>query len=345
MNKKYILSVLTGIMTMSVVFAEDVPIEKSGEDNLLDVLQPGNMMITDYARLGVAADFLGTYSRTKDKSSNSEGVTDFVLDTLDISLDVDVTDNIKFSTVVEYQDGEDLFVDNAFFDVALENEGKLIFSVGKATLPFGKYEGGMITDPLTLELGEMTKTGFGLTYKLMEEICLSAWAFRGEIEEEFNDAIFVVDFSPAEGINLGVGFVTDICEGVLVDYIEAEGDEYESTSGVAIWAKFDISESLTIMGEYVAAIENIQALEEAKPDAWTIGLEYVLTDAFALSARIENACEFVPEELPESRVGATASYAFNDVASLSIEYLYSKYAGEAELDNENALSMMLSFEF
>ena len=55
---------------MSVVFAEDVPIEKSGEDNLLDVLQPVNMMITDYALLGVAADFLGTYSITKDKSSN-----------------------------------------------------------------------------------------------------------------------------------------------------------------------------------------------------------------------------------------------------------------------------------
>ena len=57
--------------------------------------------------------------------------------------------------------GEDLNVDTATLTVA-PPDGPWSFTAGQYTLPFGTYETNLISDPLTLEIGETGETALEL---------------------------------------------------------------------------------------------------------------------------------------------------------------------------------------
>lgn len=349
--KKYVFTLPLTFCACFLLASNQASLNQNSEPNtLFDTIQPGNMMLNEYIKLGVEAEFLATYQNDKTRDGDSDDANDFVLDIVDISLDVDVTDNIKFSTVVEYADDEDIVVDSAQFDVALDKEGKVLFSIGKLYLPFGRFNGDMISDPLTLELGEMRKTAAGLSYSPIDAFSLSAWVFSGDIEEEFNNAAVCVELTPVDSIAFGAGLITDICEGVISDSIELENEDgelldYKQTMGLNAWVELYLSDSFSMFGEYMLALDEVEALDNNQPKAWSIDLVYAITDSVTIAARYEGSKDFLVDEMPEIRVGGTLSYAFNDVVSVSAEYLYSEYNCEAELDYSHAATARLAFAF
>lgn len=348
MNKKIILATLAAVQASALIAAEEPKTlvsdvtEKAA--TLLSSIEPGNMMLADYVKLGVEAEMLATYSEENNKDGSSEDTNDFVFDKLDLILDVDVTENIKFNTVIEYTDGEDLYVDSVQFDVELTEEFAL--TVGKAYLPFGAFGGDMISDPLTLELGEVCKTTAGLIWSPVDELSISAWVFSGDIEEEINNGAVAVEIAPIEAISFGFGVISDICEGSLADSIELEDDsDYDQTAGVNAWVSINLTDSLSVAGEYMAAIDDVDALGGDKPQAWAFDVVWTAIDNLTIAGRYEGSKEFLADEMPESRMGGTVTYALSDVVSLSAEYLYSKYDDAAELDDSHAVTGRLAIAF
>lgn len=348
MNKKIILATLAAVQASALIAAEEpktlVSDATEKAATLLSSIEPGNMMLADYVKLGVEAEMLATYSEENNKDGSSEDTNDFVFDKLDLILDVDVTENIKFNTVIEYTDGEDLYVDSVQFDVELTEEFAL--TVGKAYLPFGAFGGDMISDPLTLELGEVCKTTAGLIWSPVDELSISAWVFSGDIEEEINNGAVAVEIDPIEAISFGFGVISDICEGSLADSIELEDDsDYDQTAGVNAWVSINLTDSLSVAGEYMAAIDDVDALGGDKPQAWAFDVVWTAIDDLTIAGRYEGSKEFLADEMPESRMGGTVTYALSDVVSLSAEYLYSKYDDVAELDDSHAVTGRLAIAF
>lgn len=348
MNKKAIIASLAAVQASALLAAEEpktlVSDATEQAATFLNSIEPGNIMLADYVKLGVEAEMLATYSEENNKDGSSEDSNDLVFDKLDLILDVDVTENIKFNTVIEYTDGEDLYVDSVQFDVELTDE--LALTVGKAYLPFGAFGGNMISDPLTLDLGEVCKTTAGLIWAPADEFAISAWVFSGDIEEEINNGAVTVEIAPTEAFSFGFGVISDICEGSLADSIELEDDsDYDQTAGVNAWVAINLTDSLSIAGEYMAAIDDVDALNGDKPQAWAFDVVWAATDDVTIAGRYEGSKEFLAEETPESRMGGTVTYALSDVVSLSAEYLYGKYDDASELDDSHAVTGRLAIAF
>lgn len=348
MNKKAIIAAFTVAQACTLLATENQTTllsDVTGKTStLINAIEPGNMMLADYIKFGVKAEFLGTYEEKSYNDGSNENQSDLVIDKIKMNLDINVTENIKFDTNIEYKDGKDLYIDSAEFDISLNDE--LSVAVGKIDIPFGAFEGEMISDPLTKDLGEITKTTIGLIWEPVDYLKLSAWIYDGDIEGEINNAAAALELKPAEAISLGFGIVSDICEGDLSDSIELEDDaDYNQTAGINAWIALNVTDSVTILGEYITAIDNIDAIDGNKPQAWAIDLMYEATDAITVAARYEGSKEFFADEAPESRFGGTLSYAFNDVVTLSAEYLYGKYDDAAEIDDCHLVSGRLVFGF
>lgn len=348
MNKNTILVALIATQISALLAAEEpntlVSDASKNAATLLNSIEPGNMMLADYVKLGIEAEILATYSKENNNDGTSEDSNDLVFDKLDIGLDVDVTENIKFNTVFEYEDGEDLRVDSAQFDFELTDY--LAVTVGKAYIPFGAFGGDMISDPLTLDLGEVCKTTAGLIWSPVNELAVSAWVFSGDIEEDINNGAVIIEFAPVNELTFGFGVISDICEGSLADSIELDDDsDYEQTTGVNAWIAINLTDSLSVAGEYIAAIDDVDALNGDKPQAWAFDAVWKATDDLTIAGRYEGTKEFLAEETPKSRVGGTMTYALNDAVSLSAEYLYGKYDDVSELDDSHAVTGRLAIAF
>lgn len=348
MNKKAIIATFTvaQVCTLLATGNQTTLVSDATEkaSTLINAIEPGNMMLADYIKFGIKAEFLGTYEEKSFKDGSNENESDLVIDKIKMNLDIDVTENIKFDTNIEYKDGKDLYIDSAEFDISLNDD--LSIAVGKIDIPFGVFEGEMISDPLTKDLGEITQTTIGLIWKPVNSLKLSAWVYDSDIEGEINNAAAALEFKPSDAISLGVGIVSDICVGDLSDAIELEDDaEHDQTAGVNAWIALNLTDSVSILGEYISAIDNIDAINGDKPQTWAIDLVYEATDAITIAARYEGSKEFLADETPESRFGGTISYAFNDVVTLSAEYLYGKYDDAAEIDDCHLVSGRLVFDF
>lgn len=340
--KKTVVASLIALQSCALVaFAEEAKTSQADENaikSLVESIEPGNMMITDFIKLGVETEFLGTYLEGSDND-------DFVLDTLDFILDVYLTDKISFNTVFEYSGADDdYYIDSAQFDVQLSDS--LSATVGKTYLPFGRFNSEMITDPLTVDFGEMRKTTAGLTYNIYDNLSVSAWLFNGDIDEEFKNYAVTLEMSPVENVTVGAGLISDISESSLSDYFDA-ADDHDAALGVNAWVEVSLTDDFALYGEFMGAVEGIDELNGDAPRTWALDLSYSLSDSWVLGARYEgtSSCESLINDIPNTRFGGAVTHSFNDFISVTMEYLYSEYDSKSEHPDCHALAGRLAIAF
>lgn len=302
---------------------------------------------------GLTIEVSGSYSKQKDEKD-----TDINFDTFSLDFSGEPSDGISFSGSLLYEEGEDFCVDYAEFEFAVPHLEGLSLNAGLLYLPFGVFETGMISDPLTLELGEISDAAIGLKYAI-GPVEASAYAFTGDIDEDPDSVKYAVALaytSPEESFRLSAAILSDIGEAAFDDDANAalgrDPDEddaptvaYDSAVGVNLAACLR-GERWFLAAEYLAAAEDMTiADEKTRPQTWSVDLGCDVSDTVSVALRYEGSKEFRPDEMPEKQFGGSLSYACDEYVTVSAEYLYGSFDDGQDLDDRHLATVQLAFEY
>ncbi|TNF55147.1 MAG: LbtU family siderophore porin [Gammaproteobacteria bacterium] len=270
-------------------------------------------------------------------SSKDEGI----ISTLDLVMTFQPHPWVKVQASGLYQDNgrAPLELDVAQLRVG-PPEGTWFVDGGQFYLPFGRYDSSMVSDPLTLELGETREIGGGLGFAL-DPFFGAAYAFEGEQHEgggqSSNAWGLEVGFAGqvgAHSLTLALGYLSDLGDSDRLREVVEDGDR---VGGLAASLLFEAG-SWTLIGEYVTATERFnlgagEALAEQQPSAWMLEAGYGF-DLFRKPAQIalgyQGSAEALALELPAARWLATFNLAIYDYTTVQLEYVHDQDYGASE---------------
>ncbi len=336
------------------------PAEKTSATQESGVLGEGIKFFNNRIKLSGLVEAEVNYSKDYDGNDSS----DITLATAELDIDVDLHKYVKSHLLFlwEEDDTEPVDIDEAYIFLGNTEEFPLFTQVGKLYVPFGNYESHMISDPLTLELGETRETAIvvGAEYNGLHA---SSYAFNGDIDESGDDdaikcfgiAAGYVFENDTFGINVGMGWINNLGDSdTLKDTLPSEIDDY--VDGITAHAILSW-QGLQLIGEYLGALDNFKVSElefkgnGAKPEAWNIELGYTFEIAsretvFAIAYQGTN--EALALELPEQRYLGSFGIGLIDGLSLAVEYAHDKDYDKSDGgtgDNADSVTMQLALEF
>ncbi len=356
--------ILLGLFTTGTTWAAH-PAERSEIENLkkrIEILesQKAQEGVSDepfslgqsgkFLRLSGLLEFEAVYENPEEGSETSN----FALATVELAAEVKINDNIAGHVILLWEDGPDpIDVDEAAITLNCPKTWGghiLTFSGGKMYLPFGKFNSYMISDPLTLELGE---TNNSLVLFALEK---DLWSFQtgifnGDTETSNSDSIdawvAALEITPLEGITLGASYISDLAEsdnGLVTD-------DTVYTDSVAGFGSFlSIAYGIfSLEAEYILALDDFTApvvtlgddLSGKKPSAWNLELAWIPNEQWQIAMRTEAAHDF---KRNSKRYGAAVSYGLFQNTLLALEYLLSDEKGAAS-DPVHVLTMQLALTF
>jgi len=192
--KKSILTTLTAFVM--VLFLSHIAVaEEEKTFSLLSATENITLSGAAEVEAGTSSDFDGVDS------------SDIVLATVELGVDAQISEWCSGHILLlwEEDDTEPLDVDEGYITIGGNDKYPVYLRGGKMYVPFGTYESNMISDPLTLEIGETRESAIqiGTDYKGFYG---SIYAFNGDIQKQRdNDE----DTIKAYGANAGYAFAND----------------------------------------------------------------------------------------------------------------------------------------
>jgi hypothetical protein len=221
-------------------------------------------------------------------------------------------------------------------------EGLWSLHAGQFYVPFGVYETAMVSDPLTLELGETRETAIAAGLH-QGGLHVDFYSFNGDLGSENRIDSFGVTAGysgrvGAADLTLSAGYIDSLGESDGLEEIVNAANAGSDPSEVGAWtasAVIGIGDVM-LVGEYLAAADAFDATEiaydgaGAQPGAWNVEASY----AFELMGKPARAGigyqgteEAVALELPESRAIAVLSVEIFPRTVLSLEYAHDEDYG------------------
>lgn len=276
---------------------------------------------------------------------------DLRLSTLQIGLEAELTPWLGGHVIGLWEeDAEPMVVDEAV--LSLTSPWQLgtqtpVLHLGRQYLPFGRFDSGMISDPLTLELGE-THTTAALLAFTGERWSTTVGAFEGSVDDDddsIDSWVAAVEANPFAGFTVGASWISDLAESDA-GLVQEEGRYRNEVAGWSAFAALQHGD-FGVSAEYLAAVERFrQEVVEAgedltgrRPQAWNLELTWQPVEKIQLAGRYEEAHGYQSDV---RRYGATVSYGLCDYALLAVEYLHAVADGEAQV---HALTAQLAVEF
>ena len=277
--------------------------------------------------------------------------------TVELGAAVQVHDWAGAEVVLLYDDEEDLNVDAATLTVG-PPDGPWSFTAGQYTLPFGTYETSLVSDPVTLEIGETGETALELGFEF-DGFGASAFAFNGGLDRGGDDRIS--GFGAAAGyamesedsaFGVNVSWINDLGESDAIE--EILGDEIGDRR-VAGWTASGFASfgAATFSGEYLAAASEFrdEAIAGAEPAGWSLEAAWdfeIGGKEATVAASWQRTEDAVLLELPETRWLVGLSVGLVDGVALGFEWKRDTSYDEAEGGdgkNSDAFTTLLSAEF
>ena len=277
---------------------------------------------------------------------------DLRLSTVQLDLDAEFTPWLGGHVVGlwEEDDTEPMVIDEAVLSLTspwqFVDQTPALY-LGRQYLPFGRFDSAMISDPLTLELGETHTTAAVLA---LTGERWSAWlgTFEGSVDngdDGLDSWVAALEVTPREGVTLGASWISDLAESDA-ELVQDEGNYRDDVPG---WSTFVALQhgDFGLTAEYLAAVdrfksEQVEAGEDLtgrRPQAWNLELAWQATEQLQLAARYEEADNY---QADVRRYGATVSYGLCDYALLAVEYLHADAVGN---DPSHTLTAQLAVEF
>ena len=296
---------------------------------------------------------------------NGEDSSDIVVATVEVGIDAQIVKHVSGHILFLYEIDEDetpFDVDEAIISINGEDVVPLYLNAGQMYLPFGNFESHMISDPVTLELGETRESavvaGFATDW-----IDISAGVFNGDINETGKDdkiesyiacAVFTLPENTVAnfGLRAGASYISNIgdsdsLEGIIKDDLELETIKdyvpgYSAFVSISVLDRFFFNaEYLTAADEFAAGELSFDGEQEFKPSTWYAEVAVGIIEDLEIAAHYAESddCDDV---LPENRYGAAITYGLFESTSLGLEYLHNEFENDDETD---IVTAQLAIEF
>jgi hypothetical protein len=270
----------------------------------------------------------------------AEDKDDLRLATVQVSLDAELFPWLsgRVTGLWEDDDTEPMVIDEAVMTFVspwkLFDQTSELY-LGRQYIPFGNFSSRMISDPLTLELGETHTTAliFALENKRWRA---DIGTFEGSVDDNSDDGldswVLAVETMPREGVTLGASWISDLAESDA-ELVQDEGIYRDDVPGWSAFVKLQHGD-FGLIAEYLAAVERFkpqiveagESLTGRRPQTWNLEFAWQAAERVQLAARYEDADDY---QADVHRYGATASYGLCDFALLAAEYLHADADGEA----------------
>lgn len=274
--------------------------------------------------------------------------SDIVLATAELGIRSQVNDWVEAGISFLYeQDETDLEVDTAYLTFANADVSPLFLTAGQVYVPFGVYETNLVSDPLTLEIGEARETALQLGFE-HSGFSGSVYVFNGDNKVKGKDRIeswganlgFAQD-SDDWAWSVGAGYINDLGDSdslhetindIRVGAAELDPslsiDPTERTAGWTLNAAASFG-PFSLIGEYLSAADDFDPIslefkgEGARPSAWNIeaGYSFTLLGRESVAAvAYQGTREALALELPKERWLLGWSIEIFDRTSLGLEW-------------------------
>jgi hypothetical protein len=300
---------------------------------------------------------------------NDSDTSDINLATVEIGFDAQISNWSSGHILLLYEEGEEddhIIIDEGTITLGNLDEFPAYLTAGKMYVPFGSFESNMISDPLTTEIGETGDTSVLVGFET-GNFYGSAYAFNGDIAESGkNDKIdtyganigYVMENESIE-LDLGLDWINNIGDtNGIGDHLDGtvSGEIADYVDGISIHAILTIG-SVSLIGEYVAAIDSFMAAEVAwktggaKPCAYNIEAAFstkLFSQETTFALGYQTTDEAVDLGLVEELYIGSVSMELFPHTNLAIEYSiaddYSVDDGGTG-DDVTSATMQLAVEF
>lgn len=316
----------------------------------------------------------GVYEDVGFAGAGSDESSDLTLATVELGIDAEINEHVSGHMLLLWEEdyAEPIDVDEAFILLDGGDDAPVWLRAGKMYAPFGNFTSNMISDPLTLEIGEANESSVEFGARMGNFYAL-AYAFNGDIDEA-GDVNHMDNFGAQLGyileqelfsVDLGVSYINNLVDS------DGWGDEFEDGEhellhyvGGMAWHAVVEAGAFNFIGEYVCALDDPEYLlggnvEERDAIAvWNLEAGYTFTilnktSLVALAYQgSNNSDSFMPagysgedEELdfiPQHRYMLSMGMEIFPCTSLALEYLHDEYADD---DSADILSAQLALEF
>ncbi|MCU7842870.1 MAG: LbtU family siderophore porin [Candidatus Thiodiazotropha sp. (ex Monitilora ramsayi)] len=296
----------------------------------------------EHAHIGGVVEVEAGFQNPEDGDSESS----LTLATAELAIALEITPVVSSEIVLLYEDDGEEALDVDIATITLAPTESWFINAGQFYVPFGIFDTQMISDPLTLELGETRETAvqFGM---VAGSVSGSIYLFDGDASENNTSSIdnfgAHLDFA-LEGNNhsftAGLGYINDLGDSdTLIDYA---GDVHNRVGGFTFIAGLH-SGPFIVIGEYLGANDEFETGE--KPAAYNLEAGY----SFSLAGRDTNVAIGIQGTddaegigLPEEILITALSLQLFDSTRLGFEYANTEdYDGT----NSDMVTVQLASEF
>ncbi|MBI4776546.1 MAG: LbtU family siderophore porin [Deltaproteobacteria bacterium] len=322
--------------------------------------------VMDRVTINGIVEVEASYEKPGKKSGKNEESSDITLATAQIEFDARVHELVNAHLILlwEEDDTGPVDIDEGTITLGATPEMPWFLLAGKFYPPFSTFDTFFISDPLTLEIGEIRESAASVGYS-GDWLFASFGGFNGDVSSEENDhinnLIVNVDFFNPEGtwsgfrLNTGVGFLFNMADTDTLQEETAVDTLKDAIPGVAAHATLGYGD-FQLIAEYVTALSDFEAGElgfavldgearEARPSAWNLELGYGFLEKFQLAARYEGSHRLYGLR-PKFNVGGVFGWELYSGVTLSLEYLHGEFDENDEgLDSRDAFTTQLALEF
>jgi len=359
--------------TMSKISGAEVTSEPHAGDRMEALFSNWSERITLRGLVEIEA----AYENINFNKGGKDASSDLTLATVELEIDAELSDIVSSHVLLlwEEDETEPIEIDEAFILLDGIADAPVWIKAGRMYLPFGNLTSYMITDPLTLEIGETRASAVAVGFNLGGAYA-QAYAFNGDIDKAGKDS-HIDNFGAQigyivvhEGFNLdaGISYINNLAES------DAWGDEFEDYGGYEMKDYIDgfgahaVVEvgAFNVIAEFICALDKPKYIDEetgaiekrAAVKVWNLeaGYSFGLLGKDTIVALAyqgtRDADSMLPQGygaeddelafLPEQRYMAVIGAEVFPYTSLALEYAHDEYKNN---DRADIITMQLALEF
>jgi len=254
--------------------------------------------------------------------------SDIALATAALAFEGSVNKHVNYNISFLYEDGTPLELDEGYITINVPRTSSY-FSAGQLFVPFGNFSTAMVSDPVTLEMGETREDVLQFGFET-NTVYGSVYAFNGELDEVNTDST-VADIGANAGIkfkrgktemDFGVGYISNLAEtdgisGAVPATIQ------KTIAGITAHAVMNFG-NVQVVAEYLGATDTFATADlafngqGAEPSAYNVELAF--TGDVTVGVSYQATEEAVALGLPESKVLVAVSYDLYENTNLALEF-------------------------
>lgn len=318
---------------------------RSLEDRLLDQEEKPRETSTAWTDRITFNGLIEVEAEMRD-ARHGDSESSLTLATLELDFSARISSAVRADIALLYEDDGDNPLDVDVAAMTYEPTETWHLTAGQVYLPFGRYETRMISDPLTLELGETRETALLAGYT-RAGFSGALYLFDGDARAQSAQWIdnFGIDLGYAlqgdgYGLNVQLGYINDL--GDSDGLIDTAGEIHQRVGGLAFGAILELG-PFTLIGESVGARHAFESGET--PSAYNVEAAYAFTLAgrqAGLALGRQETRDAAGTELPHKHSIATLSLGLLEETAIGLQVSSSEdYQGE----RSRALLVQLSSEF